>query len=158
MATVTSALRTVAPFHAKSPMFGFLLSVRAATSSAAVLPVAAKCSLFWMIWKNFTQSGLDGWWPAARANDGIEAVMVDRADDLTVPLAANYPDFPDSCFGLQFAGGEGVLEVLVDGAHVSLVELRHQSLRQPDGFTGKTAFDAGAPVFGRVQDNSAGGG
>ena len=33
-------------------MFGLAWSARPAISSGAVLPVAAKCSLFWMIWKN----------------------------------------------------------------------------------------------------------
>jgi len=84
--------------------------------------------------------------------------MVNGAGDLTVPLTANYPEFPDSCLGLQFTVGEEVLDVLVDGANVPLVQLSHQGLRQPDRFPGETAFDPGAAVFSRVEDDFTGGG
>jgi hypothetical protein len=33
-------------------MIGWEESALSAISSAAVFPVAAKCSLFWMVWKN----------------------------------------------------------------------------------------------------------
>src|SRR3954447_14890039 len=54
-------LRTAAPFQEVRPMLGLVWSARAAMSSAAVWPVAAKWSLFCMIWKNFTHSGAEGW-------------------------------------------------------------------------------------------------
>lgn len=41
-------------------MFGRLPSARSAISSAAVLPVTAKCSLFWMTRKNWVVSGSVG--------------------------------------------------------------------------------------------------
>ena len=52
LATVTSLLRTAPPFHVVSPMFGRSAFARSAINSGAVLPVAAKWSLFWTTWKN----------------------------------------------------------------------------------------------------------
>ena len=49
-ATVTSPLRTEPDFQLVRPMFGNAASARAAISSGAVRPVAAKWSLFWTIW------------------------------------------------------------------------------------------------------------
>ena len=47
-------------------------------------------------------------------------------------LAANSPESPDSCLGIQLPFLMDASKMLVDGADILLIQLRHQHLRQPD--------------------------
>ena len=60
MAVPPTALCTTAPFQFVRPMFGCKASALAAMSSGAVLPVAAKCSLFWIVLKKSCVVGSAG--------------------------------------------------------------------------------------------------
>ena len=54
--------------------------------------------------------------------------------NLALALLANYPEFPDSWFFLQFTLLEHIAHVLVDGSHVFAKQLRHLDLAEPDRF------------------------
>jgi hypothetical protein len=47
----------------------------------------------------------------------------------------NYPEFPDSCFWLDFCGLKDVFQVLADGAHIHGEQLGHQLLAEQDRLT-----------------------
>lgn len=52
--------------------------------------------------------------------DRVQVVVLHLAGDLSAPLLANYPEFPDSCLPAQFTLVENVHQVLVDRPHILL--------------------------------------
>ena len=54
--------------------------------------------------------------------------------DLPSALGLNYPEFPDSCLLGQFAVRIDFFDMLVDRAHIHIIQRRHHLLRQPDVF------------------------
>ena len=54
--------------------------------------------------------------------------------DLPSALGLNYPEFPDSCLLGQFAVRIDFFDMLVDRAHIHIIQCRHHLLRQPDVF------------------------
>jgi hypothetical protein len=89
----------------------------------------------------------------AYGEDGIEAVVFDVPRDVARALAANYPEFPDSCPVLQLTFRVNVLQMLVDGPNVLLKQVRNQRLAQPQSFVGKAALDACPAVIGLVESD-----
>ena len=63
--------------------------------------------------------------------DRVERVVVHEPLDHPRALGPNYPVFPDSCVGRQFAVGKDVLEMLVDRPDVLLEQFSNLTLRQP---------------------------
>jgi hypothetical protein len=57
--------------------------------------------------------------------------VVDEPFDFPCALAANDPEFPDGCRGVQLALGEDISQVLADGAGVPAKQLRDLRLGQP---------------------------
>jgi hypothetical protein len=77
--------------------------------------------------------------------------MLDQSANLAVSLAANYPEFPDSCLRVQFTFLIDVLEMLVNCADVLLKQLSEQGLGEPKGLVLKAAFETGPPILGLVE-------
>jgi hypothetical protein len=67
----------------------------------------------------------------SHGQDGVEVVVVDEPFDFPCALAANDPEFPDGCRGVQLALGEDISQVLADGAGVPAKQLRDLRLGQP---------------------------
>ena len=78
--------------------------------------------------------------------------MIDVPGYFPLALGTNYPEFPDSCRGIELVLREDVLQVLVDGSKVSVVELSNQGLTEPDAFFFKSTFDSG-PAVGSLVEN-----
>ncbi len=53
--------------------------------------------------------------PVAHGQDRLQAIVIEEPGDLPCALAANYPEFPDSCPWVKLPFFEDVPEVLVDG-------------------------------------------
>ena len=68
-------------------------------------------------------------------------------------MAANYPEFPDSCLPAQFALLVNVHQMLVDRPHILLEKLRDERLRQPKRLVFKAALHACPSVLGLVEDD-----
>jgi hypothetical protein len=83
--------------------------------------------------------------------------VLDLPGHFPLTLAANYPEFPDSCRRVQLGLLIDVLQVLVDRADILLKQLRDQDLRKPDGLVLEAAIDARPAVFGLIEDDLAAG-
>lgn len=120
-------------------------SARSTMTSAAVCPWIAQCSLFCTVAKKRTRGPLAELHRAlgvdlvADGDDGREAVAL-RVVGLAV--GGSYPKRLDSCVLLQLAVREDRLQVVVDGADVDVVELRHHLLAQPHVLLGVDRLDA----------------
>ena len=64
----------------------------------------------------------------------------------------NNPECPDSCLSGQFALVIDVHQMLIDGPHVLLKQLRHQRLLEPERLTFKPALNTRLTVLGLVED------
>jgi hypothetical protein len=78
----------------------------------------------------------------AHGDDGREVVVLGV---VAFAVGSSYPKFSDNCFRLQLAVGKHFLQVVVDGAHIHVVELSHHFLRQPDVFVGVHGLHAALP-------------
>jgi len=54
--------------------------------------------------------------------------------DLTGALRLNYPEFSDSCLFCQLSIRKHLFDVVVDGAHVHIIQYSHHLLSQPEVF------------------------
>ena len=70
----------------------------------------------------------------AHGNNHLQIIMRQFPIDLTSALGLNYPEFPDSCLLGQFAIRIDFFDMLVDRAHIHIIQCRHHLLRQPDVF------------------------
>ena len=70
----------------------------------------------------------------AHGNNQLQIIMRQFTVDLTSALGLNYPEFPDSCLLGQFAVRIDFFDMLVDRAHIHIIQCRHHLLRQPDVF------------------------
>ena len=70
----------------------------------------------------------------AHGNNHLQIIMRQFPIDLTSALGLNYPEFPDSCLLGQFAVRIDFFDMLVDRAHIHIIQCRHHLLRQPDVF------------------------
>ena len=70
----------------------------------------------------------------AHGNNHLQIIMRQFPIDLTSALGLNYPEFPDSCLLGQFAVRIDFFDMLVDRAHIHIIQRRHHLLRQPDVF------------------------
>ena len=78
--------------------------------------------------------------------------MFDFPLDFARSFPANYSEFPNS-WTSHLALVKDVLDVLIDGRHGNLEQLRNQRLAQPKRFVDKAALDPRAAIFGLVLDN-----
>lgn len=72
--------------------------------------------------------------------------MVQDPRHIPRTLALNYPEFPDSCLGLQLACVVDVYEVLVGRLHGDLIQFRDLTLREPHGLAVEANLQAGCTV------------
>src|SRR5690554_581224 len=87
-----------------------------------------------------------GFHPVADGDDHVQIVVINFPLNLALALLANYPEFPDSWFSLQFTLLEHITHVLVDGSHVFAKQLRHLGLAEPDRLLIQGYFQLSLPV------------
>lgn len=58
-------------------------------------------------------------------NDGVEVIEINLPVYLTSTFRLNYPEFPDSCFLLQFSGFVNVLKMLTNSTDIYPKQLPH---------------------------------
>ena len=85
----------------------------------------------------------------AYGNNRLQIVMRQFPINLTSALGLNYPEFPDSCLLGQFAVRIDFFDMLVDRAHIHIIQCRHHLLRQPDVLILIAHFKAGIALTRR---------
>jgi hypothetical protein len=71
---------------------------------------------------------------------------------LVLPFGLNYPEFPDSWFGVDLALAVDVLQVFADGLDRDLKQACHLRLRQPDRIAFQPHLDRGLGIV-RAEQN-----
>ena len=84
----------------------------------------------------------------AYGDNHLETIMFHFAADLTAAFGLNYPEIPDSCRLGQFVVVVDLPDMLVNGAYIHPIQLRHHSLGQPNVFILIPEFHAGG-IFTR---------
>ena len=94
-------------------------------------------------------------YPVADGENGVEIVVIDVPGYFPLAFGTNYPEFPDSCRGVEFILRVDVLQVLVDCSNISIVELSDQRLTEPDTLLFESTFDSSSAVSRLVEDDFA---
>ena len=78
----------------------------------------------------------------AYRDDCIQIVKIYLPGDIAPTFGLNYSEIPNSCLTNQLTGFVDIFQVFIDGWHTDGKKLRHELLRQPDGFILIAGFNA----------------
>ncbi len=86
-------------------------------------------------------------------NDHVQIVMLNLAVDRGFAFLPNYPEIPDSCLSGKLLFNKNIADMLIDGAHILVKQIRQLTLSQPNRVLIQRNLKLHAAIGGLINSN-----